>query len=193
MDLVFATHNAHKAKEIRKILPEGYRILDLAEVNFFDEIEETGETLEENAAIKAGEIYRATGLNCFADDTGLEVEALGGRPGVYSARYAGEQASFEDNIELLLEEMKDRENRKASFRTVICLLINGEKHFFEGKVEGDILHDPKGEKGFGYDPVFLPTGENLSFAEMTLSSKNKISHRSRAFTKMMEFLQNNNL
>ena len=179
--LVFATNNAHKLEEIRAILGDKVEILA--------DIPETADTLQGNAALKAQYIYENYGLDCFADDTGLEVEALNGAPGIYSARYAGgEGHDSEANMKKLLSEMQDKENRKARFRTVICLIEDGKEHFFEGIVNGSIIRERKGGAGFGYDPVFMPDGYSETFAEMGNDEKNKISHRARAVQKLCEYL-----
>jgi XTP/dITP diphosphohydrolase len=188
MELVFATNNAHKIKEICDLLDPDFRILGLAEVNINENIPEEAETLEENALFKARFVHERTGMNVFADDTGLEVDALGGAPGVYSARYAGEGKSFDDNIVKLLGEMKDTDNRAARFRTVIALILDGREYLFEGSVEGLILRERKGNGGFGYDPVFKSLKDDRTFAEMPLSEKNKISHRAMATKKLLAFL-----
>lgn len=187
--LIFATHNEHKLKEIRQILP-GWKIQGLHEIGLYDEIAENGTTLEANAEIKAEYVFAKTGEACFADDTGLEVEALNGAPGILSARYAGDQHDFKANIDKLLSEMDGIENRKARFRTVICLIIDDKKQFFEGIVEGKITKSPKGSEGFGYDPVFVPDGYELSFAEMSASEKNAISHRGKAMKDLQDYLLN---
>jgi XTP/dITP diphosphohydrolase len=186
--LVFATNNAHKLQEIRNIVPSGFEILGLKDIGCREDIPETAGTLEGNADIKAMFVYARYGLNCFADDTGLEVDALDGRPGVFSARYAGEEGDADKNIDRLLRELHGVENRKARFRTVISLLIDGIIMHFEGIVEGRILLERRGEEGFGYDPVFLPDGYDRTFAEMDLELKNSISHRGRATRKLMEYL-----
>jgi XTP/dITP diphosphohydrolase len=188
--LVFATNNTHKLMEIRKIIPPGFEILGLHDIGCTTDIPETADTLEGNADIKALFVYEHYGRNCFADDTGLEVDALDGKPGVYSARYAGEEGDAGKNIARLLAEMKEVTERKARFRTVISLVIKGEIMHFEGLVEGSILHERRGEEGFGYDPVFLPHGYDQSFAEMDLELKNSISHRGRATRKLIEYLRN---
>lgn len=188
MELIFASHNQNKVKEIQAILPEGTKLLSLTDINCHDEIVEDGDTLEANAIIKARYVYHTYGESCFADDTGLEVEALNEEPGVYSARYAGEQKNSDDNMNLLLEKLEGQQNRKAQFRTVICLIINGNEHLFEGIVKGTIIDEKRGEEGFGYDPIFIPEGYTTTFAQMPLSEKNKVSHRKRAFAKMTEFL-----
>ena len=187
-DLVFATHNAHKLEEIRAILNE-YNILGLNDINCHTDIIEDANTLEGNAIIKANFVTDNYNINCFADDTGLEVEALGGAPGVYSARYAGENCSYQDNVIKLLDALKDIENRKARFRTVIALNLDGRQYTFEGIVNGIITKEQHGEKGFGYDPIFLPDGYDMTFAEMPLEIKNKISHRGIATQKLIEFLK----
>ena len=187
-DLLFATNNQHKLREIRDIMGLQIRILSLNDVNLDVEIPETQETIEGNASQKAWFIHEQSGLNCFADDTGLEIDALDGRPGVYSARYAGEGCSFDDNITKILLELKGVENRKACFRTVICLILDGKEHLFEGRVDGTIIKERKGIDGFGYDPVFLPDGFTQTFAEMPPYLKNGISHRGRAATKMLKWI-----
>jgi XTP/dITP diphosphohydrolase len=188
--LVFATNNEHKLTEIQSMLGNRFQLLSLSDIGCEDDIPETCDTLEGNASQKARYIFDKYGLNCFADDTGLEVEALGMAPGVYSARYAGPQRNSVDNMNKLLWELDKINNRKARFRTVISFIMNGSETLFEGIVEGQILRSPRGEQGFGYDPVFQPDGFDLSFAEMKLSEKNKISHRGRAFTKLINFLNN---
>lgn len=185
---VFATNNQHKIEEISEAIGGKIKILSLKDIQCFDEIPETGDTLERNAFLKANHVYNQFGLNSFADDTGLEVDALDGRPGVYSARYAGEHCSFDDNINKLLSEIGSQTNRGARFRTVICLIINGKTHYFEGSVEGEILRYRSGNGGFGYDPVFKPIGFSQTFAEMPLSEKNAISHRGIAVQKLLRFL-----
>ncbi|MFP3859605.1 MAG: non-canonical purine NTP diphosphatase [Bacteroidales bacterium] len=189
MELLFATNNPHKKKEIQDLLDESFNILSLEDVGYIGDIPEDKNTLEENAMQKAEYIYEITGMNCFADDTGLEVDALKGKPGVYSARYAGEQKNSEANIQKLLKELEGKSNRKAHFRTVIALFLGGEQYFFEGIVNGKIIHTKKGESGFGYDPVFIPDGYDITFAEMPLRLKNQISHRSRAMNKLTSFLK----
>ena len=187
--LVFATNNAHKLEEIRAILGNKVEILSLNDINCHADIPETADTLQGNAALKAQYIYENYGLDCFADDTGLEVDALNGAPGIYSARYAGgEGHDSEANMKKLLSEMQDKDNRKARFRTVICLIEGGEEHFFEGIVNGSIIRERKGGAGFGYDPVFMPDGYSETFAEMGNDEKNKISHRARAVQKLCEYL-----
>lgn len=187
--LVFATNNAHKLEEIRAILGDKVGILSLNDINCHADIPETADTLQGNAALKAQYIYENYGLDCFADDTGLEVEALNGAPGIYSARYAdGEGHDSEANMKKLLSEMQDKENRKARFRTVICLIEDGKEHFFEGIVNGSIIRERKGGAGFGYDPIFMPDGYSETFAEMGNDEKNKISHRARAVQELCEYL-----
>lgn len=189
--LVFATNNQHKINEIRNMLGENFELVSLEDIGCTEEIAETSKTLEGNASQKANYVYDKYGLNCFADDTGLEVEALGMAPGVYSARYAGPQRNSIDNMNRLLAELDKIKNRKARFRTVISLIINGNEMLFEGIVDGEILHQPIGQLGFGYDPIFRPEGFSTSFAEMDLVLKNSISHRGRAFEKLIHYLKNN--
>lgn len=188
--LVFATNNKHKLAEIRQIVPKGYEVQGLEDIGCYSDIPETAETLEGNADLKSFYVYKNFKLNCFADDTGLEVEALGGRPGVYSARYAGEDGNAEKNIDKLLKELANTKNRKARFRTVISLIIDGHSHHFEGIVKGEIIEHRRGKDGFGYDPVFVPDGYAQSFAEMSADSKNSISHRGKATRKLINFLRN---
>lgn len=187
-NLVFASHNAHKVKEINQLLEGKYNVQSLAESGFTDEIEETGSTLTENALLKARSIYSKLHCDCFADDTGLEVDVLEGRPGVYSARYAGEPKNDSNNIQLLLQELNEIEKRTARFKTVIALIFEGKEYLFEGGVEGSISEKIRGDNGFGYDPVFIPAGYNTTFAEMTASQKNDISHRAIAVRKLADFL-----
>ena len=187
--LVFATNNAHKLDEIRAILGDKIEVLSLKDINCDADIPETADTLEGNAALKAEYIYKNYGLDCFADDTGLEVEVLGGAPGVYSARYAcGDGHDSEANMRKLLKELDGEQNRKAQFRTAICLIEKGEEHLFEGIVKGSIIEQKRGASGFGYDPVFMPEGYEETFAEMGNAEKNKISHRARAVEKLCEYL-----
>ena len=188
--IVFATNNQHKLDEIRKITEGKIEILSLNDIGSHDEIEETGSTLEENALIKARFIKNKCGYDCFAEDTGLEVEALGNAPGVYSARYAGDACRDEDNISKLLGDLKGIESRKAHFRTVIALLMNNEAYFFEGEIKGHIIDEKRGSAGFGYDPVFVPEGYDQTFAELGEEIKNRISHRSIATQKLVDFLFN---
>lgn len=188
-ELIFATHNAHKAREVQQLLPKGYTLHTLAGLNYQDEIPETGDTLKANAEIKARTVYEHFGKPCFADDTGLMVDALNGAPGVYSARYAGVKATFDENVTKLLGELQGKEQRRARFVTVICYVDEqGRSHFTEGRVEGVITGSRRGEAGFGYDPVFLPEGKEQTFAEMSAEAKNAISHRGRALRQFMDFL-----
>jgi XTP/dITP diphosphohydrolase len=192
MRLVFATNNGHKLGEIRQMLQNtNITILSLKDIGCFDEIPETSDTLEGNALQKAKYVFDKFNLDCFADDTGLEVDALKGAPGVYSARYAGEACSFEDNIDKLLLEMKEAENRRACFKTVISLIIGGKEYVFSGEVGGVILTERRGTNGFGYDPVFMSEGYDKSFAEMDAGTKNGLSHRYHAIRKLIEFLIQN--
>jgi XTP/dITP diphosphohydrolase len=189
MIMIFATQNKHKALEIQKMMPTGVVVKTLQDLNCDDDIPETGDTLEENALIKARYVYQKFGVNCFADDTGLEVEALNGRPGVLSARYAGEAKNADDNMNLLLKELQNESNRNARFRTVIALIIDGTEILFEGIVNGTILKEKSGTQGFGYDPIFKPNEANASFAEMNLEDKNKISHRGRAMVQLVNYIE----
>ncbi|MBO5963371.1 MAG: RdgB/HAM1 family non-canonical purine NTP pyrophosphatase, partial [Bacteroidales bacterium] len=179
-ELVIATNNQHKVEEIRRALGDKIKLISLKDLGCREEIPEDGTTLKENAYQKAKYIWDKYNKNCFADDTGLMVEALDGAPGVYSARYAGEYCSFDDNIDLLLENMEGKTNRNAYFATVICLIQDGEPVYFEGKCEGCILTERYGRGGFGYDPIFMPKGYGESFAEISMEEKNKISHRGKA-------------
>ncbi len=189
MELIIATNNTHKVKEIRAALSDEFKILSLEEVGICEEIPEDQDTLEGNALQKARFIYEKYGRNCFADDTGLEVEALNGAPGVYSARYAGASCNAEYNMDKLLSELSGTANRSAQFRTVVALIIDGEEFLFEGKVEGEILKERQGKEGFGYDPIFRPKGYKDSFAVMPLDIKNSISHRGRAIRALAAFLE----
>lgn len=187
--LVFATNNAHKLEEIRAILGNKVEVLSLNDISCHTDIPETADTLEGNAALKAQYIYEHYGLDCFADDTGLEVEALGGAPGVYSARYAGGDGhDSEANMKKLLKELEGENDRRAQFRTVICLIEDGKEHFFEGIVKGGIIEEKRGASGFGYDPVFVPEGYEETFAEMGSEEKNRISHRARAVRQLCSYL-----
>lgn len=187
--LVFASNNAHKLAEIRSILAGRVEVVSLSDIDCHDDIPETADTLEGNALIKARHIWEHYGLYCFADDTGLEVDALDGAPGVYSARFAGEKATFEDNISLLLERLKGvPAPRRAAFRTVIALIDEYGTHLFEGSVAGEITEERLGGQGFGYDPVFLPEGQTKTFAQLTESEKNSMSHRGRAIQKLVSYL-----
>ena len=188
MKLVFATQNENKAQEIQSLLPEYFKIITLKDIRCFDEIPETAETLEGNSLLKASFISETYNLNCFADDTGLEIEALDNRPGVNSARYAGPEKSAAANINKVLLELEVKTARNAQFRTIITLILNTSIFTFEGIVRGEIISEKRGENGFGYDPIFVPEGEIRTFAEMSLEEKNKHSHRARAFQKMIEFL-----
>jgi XTP/dITP diphosphohydrolase len=191
-EIVFATNNQHKLEEVRAMLGDSYKVVSLKEIGCFDDIPETADTLKGNALQKAEWVKERYGYDCFADDTGLEVEALGGAPGVYSARYAGENVTYADNNRKLLQEMKGKTNRNAAFKTVICLILNGETHFFEGEVRGRIIEENRGTTGFGYDPVFIPEGYDVTFAEMGAELKNKISHRARATAALVKFLKAGN-
>lgn len=190
--LVFATNNQHKLRELQQILGNSIELLSLNDIDCTDEVPENQETLEGNAAEKAFYIYNKFGYNCFADDTGLEIDALNGAPGVYSARYAGEEKSAANNMAKVLREMEKINSRKARFRTVISLVIDGQEKQFEGIVEGEILRKAQGNEGFGYDPIFMPDGYDESFAEMSAEAKNKISHRGRAVEKLVDYLKNTN-
>lgn len=192
MKLVFATNNINKLKEVQEILSDNIKILSLKDINCFDEVEETETTLEGNAKLKADYITQNFGYNCFADDTGLEVKSLNGKPGVYSARFAGEPRNSENNMQKLLSELTDKEDRTAQFRTAICLNIDNKQHLFEGICKGEILKEKQGKKGFGYDPIFKPEGHHQSFAEMSSEDKNKISHRGLAVQKLVAFLNDYN-
>lgn len=189
MKLIFATHNKNKTKEVKSMMPSHIELLSLDDINFHTEIEENATTLEGNALLKAKTIFEKTGINCFADDSGLLVDALNGAPGVYSARYAGSQKNDEDNMQKLLHELKDKGNKNAHFKTVIALIIDGKEYLFEGKIEGKIISEKLGTNGFGYDPIFVPDGYNETFAQLDAETKNKISHRARALQKMLEFLK----
>ncbi|MFT6815571.1 MAG: XTP/dITP diphosphohydrolase [Sphingobacteriales bacterium] len=185
--LVVATNNAHKLDEIRSKL-SSLEVLSLKDIEFFEEIPEDGDTLEANSLQKAKHIHDRYKLDCFADDTGLMIEALNDEPGVYSARYAGPNCSFQDNMDKVLSKMQREENRKAKFVTCICLILNGKTHYFKGEVEGEILQVPAGKDGFGYDPIFKPLGFKETFAQMSMEQKNQISHRGRAVQKLVDFL-----
>ncbi len=191
MKLVFATNNRHKLQEVRDILGERVEVLSLKDIDCNDEIPETGTTLEENALIKARWVKEKYGYNCFADDTGLEVEALGGAPGVYSARYAGEECDSQANMLKLLENLTGKSNRNAQFRTVIALIIENKEILFDGVVKGVISEKKMGDAGFGYDPIFIPDGYSMSFAQMESRLKNSISHRYRAAEKLNDYINNN--
>jgi XTP/dITP diphosphohydrolase len=191
MKLVFATNNKHKLQEVRDIVGDRVEVLSLADIDCHDDIPETADTLQGNALIKARHIYEKYGLDCFADDTGLEVEAIDGAPGVYSARYAGEECDSEANMRKLLENLTGKTNRNAQFRTVIALIINGDEMLFNGIVKGTIATEKKGDSGFGYDPVFVPEGYSESFAQMSGEMKNSMSHRFRATRQLADFLKEN--
>ncbi|MCE4566793.1 non-canonical purine NTP diphosphatase [Maribellus sp. CM-23] len=189
MELVFATNNRHKLEELQELLGSEIKLLSLGDIGCYEDIPETQPTLEGNARQKSFFVYEKYGYNCFADDTGLEIEALDGEPGVYSARYAGDARDSDANMKKVLEKLVKINSREARFRTVISLILNGEETQFEGIVEGAILTEKKGNSGFGYDPVFQPKGYTQSFAEMSLEQKNKISHRGRAVEKLVNFLK----
>ena len=193
MELIFASSNAHKVEEIQAMAGDKYHILSLKDIGYTDEIPETGETLKENAILKAETLYKAINKPCFADDSGLEVVALDGAPGVYSARYAGEHGNHAKNIAKLLENLMNIENRAAQFATVIAFHTGNEIITFEGAIKGHINHTPTGNAGFGYDPVFIPEEHTMTFAEMDSEAKNSISHRKKAFEKMINYLNTNNL
>jgi len=186
--IVFATGNSNKLKEIKSAV-DGFEFVGLTDLDINEEIPETGTTLKENALQKARYVYDKTGLNCFSDDTGLEIEALNNKPGVYSARYAGADCSAENNMQKVLKELYSIRNRKAKFKTVIALILNGKEFFFEGAVNGTVLKEKKGIGGFGYDPIFKPEGYKETFAEMSIGLKNKISHRGLAVKKLVAFLE----
>jgi XTP/dITP diphosphohydrolase len=188
--LVFATNNRHKLDEVAAKAGHRIKLLNLEDIGCRDDIPETGDTFRENASIKSHYINQKYKLDCFGDDSGLEIDALKGEPGVYSARYAGTHGDHEANMDKVLAKLAGETNRKARFRTVISLVWNGEEHFFEGTVEGTIRHERSGSKGFGYDPIFQPDGYNITFAEMTMGEKNRISHRARAVEQLIEFLKN---
>lgn len=187
MKIIFASHNQNKVAEIRKMLPETIELLSLLDIDYHEDIEEIGATLEENSKIKADTIFNHTGIPTIADDTGLEVYALNMEPGVYSARYAGPQKSDQDNMHKLQKALAVKENRKARFRTIFTFVTKDFFEQFEGIVEGQIHYEQIGNMGFGYDPIFIPEDKKLTFAEMTLDEKNKISHRARALSKMVDF------
>ncbi|APG59700.1 non-canonical purine NTP diphosphatase [Christiangramia salexigens] len=189
MKLVFATHNQNKFIEIKSLLPDYIELQSLNDIGCTEEIPETGETIDENAIIKAEYVRNNYGLDCFADDTGLEVESLAGAPGVYSARYAGEDKDDRANVIKLLSQLEERDNRNARFKTVIALNLKGKQSLFTGICKGKILSEPRGDNGFGYDPVFMPIDSDKSFAEMSLSAKSAISHRAKAFRELIDYLQ----
>ena len=189
MKIVFASNNHHKLEEISNLLGSGLELLSLSDIGCLEELPENQDTLEGNASQKAYYLYQKYGYDCFADDTGLEIEALNGEPGVFSARYAGPEKDSDANVELVLKKLDKINHRNARFRTVISLILGGEEFLFEGMVNGTILQERRGERGFGYDPVFQPEGSTLSFAEMDLATKNEISHRARAVAKLADFLK----
>jgi XTP/dITP diphosphohydrolase len=190
LQLVFATNNRHKLEEVAAKINGEIQLLTLEDIGCREDIEETGSTFEENASIKSRYIYDKYHLNCFGDDSGLIIDALDGQPGVYSARYAGAHGNHAANITKVLEKLKGAENRKAQFKTVISLMWKGNEHFFDGTAEGTIRHETAGSNGFGYDPIFQPDGYNITFAEMSMEAKNKISHRAKAMEKLISFLNN---
>ena len=190
MKIVFASNNKNKIQEIQSMLPDTIQIVSLESIGCFEEIPETSDTIEGNSILKANYITQKYGFDCFADDTGLEVEALNGEPGVYSARYAGEQRNADDNMNKLLEELLDKPNRNAQFKTVIALNLKEKQYLFEGIASGEITLEKKGTGGFGYDPIFKPTNYDETFAELSLTVKNEISHRGKATKALLEFLQN---
>ncbi|NGM72604.1 non-canonical purine NTP diphosphatase [Sphingobacterium sp. SGL-16] len=189
LELVFATNNAHKLEEVQAIVGDKFVLKSLSDIGCQDDIPETGVTFKENAKQKTDYLVDKYGLYCFGDDSGLEIDALNGEPGVYSARYSGTR-DMEKNIEFVLEKLGDNPNRTARFKTVISLYFNEQQHFFEGAIEGKIIKERKGEKGFGYDPIFIPNGYDMTFAEMSSEEKNAISHRAIAVSKLAEFLKN---
>lgn len=188
MKIIFATNNQHKVDEIRFALPENFSIVSLKEAGIDIDIPEPHDTLQDNAAEKARTIYHLTKTNCFSEDTGLEVYSIHNEPGVHSARYAGEEKSFDKNINKLLSKLQNAVNRKARFRTVICLILDNKEYFFEGICEGEIIHHRRGTQGFGYDPIFIPSGSSKTFAEMSMEEKNQFSHRKKAMDKLVTFL-----
>mgnify|MGYP003645257734 CR=1 FL=1 len=190
MELIFATQNINKAKEIQALVPKSIAIKTLKEIGCNEDIPETAPSLEGNAKQKSDYIFENYKVNCFADDTGLEIDALNGEPGVFSARYAGPQRDSNDNMDLVLKKLKGNSNRKARFKTVISLILNGENHTFEGVVNGTIIEEKSGMEGFGYDPIFKPDGFDATFSEMSMEDKNSISHRGIAVRKLVEFLSN---
>jgi XTP/dITP diphosphohydrolase len=190
MRIIFATNNQHKVDEIRSALPNNFSIITLKEAGIDIEIPEPYDTLQDNASEKARTIYNLTKTNCFSEDTGLEVYSLNNEPGVHSARYAGEEKSFDKNIDKLLYKLDNLNERKARFRTVICLMLNDKEYFFEGICEGEIIDERRGNQGFGYDPVFIPTGSGKTFAQMSIEEKNLFSHRKKATDKLVTFLNN---
>jgi XTP/dITP diphosphohydrolase len=188
--LIFASNNQHKVEEINSVIGNAYKVISLKDAGIDIDIPEPHDTIEANASEKSTTIYRITGQNCFGDDTGLEVEALNGEPGVKSARYAGEEKNFAANIDKLLYKLSGLENRSARFKTIISLMWKGREHLFEGIIKGRIIEERKGGNGFGYDPVFIPEGSEKTFGEMALEEKNKFSHRRKAMDKLIDFLKN---
>lgn len=188
MQLLFATHNQNKLKEVKNLIPKTIQLLSLADFNITTDVDETSDTIEGNALLKARSIYDQTGINCFADDSGLLVDALNGGPGVYSARFAGEQKNDDDNMRKLISALENETNRRAHFKTVIAVIIDKKEYLFEGIINGTIIKEKKGNNGFGYDPIFMPYGYNQTFAEMSLEIKNNISHRAIALKKMVSHL-----
>lgn len=190
LSLLFASNNRHKIEEVQELFGSSFDIISLKEAGFDIDIPEPYDTLEDNARQKARVVYDLAGRDCFSEDTGLEIEALNGAPGVRSARYAGDEKSFERNIAKVLDELGGQKDRSARFRAVICLILNGREFMFEGITNGEIISTPKGARGFGYDPIFVPNGETRTFAEMTMQEKSVYSHRARAMKQMVAFLQN---
>jgi XTP/dITP diphosphohydrolase len=190
MKIVFASNNKNKILEIQSMLPESIQIVSLESIGCLEEIPETSDTIEGNAILKANYVTQNYGFDCFADDTGLEVEALNGEPGVYSARYAGKQKNADDNMNKLLDELADKTNRTAQFKTVIALNLNGKQYLFTGIASGEIINEKIGSGGFGYDPIFKPTNYDETFAQLSLDIKNEISHRGKATKALLDFLQN---
>ena len=188
MKLVFATNNLNKLSEIRSLVPTGIEILSLKDINCNEDLPETNPTLQENALQKAKYVFDNYGFNCFADDTGLEIDTLGGEPGVYSARYAGEDSSAEDNMKKVLDKLEGEKERSAKFKTVIALIIDGEETVFEGECKGRMTNTKSGVEGFGYDPIFIPSGYKLTFAEMNENEKGRMSHRGKAVKELVGFL-----
>lgn len=188
MKLIFATHNKNKIKEVRSLIPNSINLLSLDDINLLTEIEETSATIEGNALLKAKTIYEQTGTNCFADDSGLLVDSLNGAPGVYSARYAGDQKNDEDNMQKLLHDLKNKDSRNAHFKTVMALIIDGKDYLFEGTIQGKIITEKLGSNGFGYDPIFVPDGYSETFAQLNSETKNSISHRGIALKKLINFI-----
>jgi XTP/dITP diphosphohydrolase len=189
MKLLFASSNEHKIAEIKALLPHGFQLISLKEIQFYDDIPETADTLEGNAIQKATFLADKMNIPCFADDSGLIIPSLNGEPGVYSARYAGDHRNADDNMNLVLDKLRDQNERNAHFSTVIALYIHHKVHIFDGKIDGTIIHEKRGNAGFGYDPIFLPDGSEKTFAEMSTEEKNARSHRARALEKMMTYLK----